>query len=70
MTPTFDKAKIEAEMLASFTKLYGQFPEILAKIIENYKAGAHWNKNMSEAEIRQTVRLIDGSKNKGMDTKG
>lgn len=68
MTPSFDKDKLEAEMIASFQKIYGQFPEILAKITENYKKGEHWNKNMSEAEIRQTARLMDDFKKISMDT--
>jgi hypothetical protein len=59
MTPDFDKAKFDDEMLGYFQRLYGDFPEIHTKVVVNFKGGDNWNKNMSEAEIRQTVRILD-----------
>lgn len=65
MNPSFDKEKIQIEMIQHFTKVYGEFPEILAKITANYKAEDHWNKGMTEAELRQTVRLLEDFKKGG-----
>ena len=64
MTSAFSKETLQEQMLAHFGEVYGQFPEILAKISDNYKAQAHWNRNMTVAELQQTVRLLEDFKRK------